>query len=127
MKLQVLMAATDLIPTEHFPQGLYQLCKNKIKCTVVNQVSNAKNNSHNKHQGIDIYTYSEKGLSKSRNRNLAYITENICLITDQDILFKEGFQDRILRAFKEAAEADIIVFQIEDLDGKPLKNYKESA
>lgn len=124
MNLQVLMATTDLKLTEDCPKGLDQLGENKIKCTVVNQVEILKNDSFSLYQDIDVFNFSEKGLSKSRNRNLATISEKICLITDQDILFKQGFQHSILSAFKDSPKADIIAFQMEDLSGNPLKKYK---
>lgn len=124
MMLQVLMATTRLMEETGCPRGIDQLIEHEVKCTIINQSSKAKNNSQNSYHGIDIFNYTETGLSKSRNRNLNNITEEICLITDQDILFKQGFHNHIITAFQENPGADIIVFQIEDLDGKPLKKYK---
>ncbi len=127
MKVQVLMATMNLTAKAEIPIGLKQLMKNNVKCTVVNQFSGHQKEALSDQYGIQIYSFSEKGLSKSRNRNLQYLTEKIGLITDQDIRFKTDFQNIILSAFEASHESDIIVFQMEDEHGKPMKNYKKNS
>ncbi len=127
MKVQVLMATMDLKAKNDLPIGLKQLIKTKVKCTVVNQSPATENVVISDQNNIQIFTFSEKGLCKSRNRNLHYLTEKIGLITDQDIRFKKDFQNTIISAFEESPNADIIAFQIEDEQGELLKQYKEEA
>jgi len=127
MKVQVLMAATDLKPGVNLPLGLNYLIENEMKYTVVNQCTSCNTDPFLKHPELNIFSFSEKGLSKSRNRNLSLLTEKIGLITDQDVRFKKGFQDTIIVAFEKFPEADIIVFQIEDEHAMPFKNYRNNA
>lgn len=127
MKVQVLMAATDLNQGTDLPHGLKDLIQNDVKYTVINQCAACDKDSFLNDPGLHIYSFSEKGLSKSRNRNLDYLSEEIGLITDQDVRFKKGFQDTIINAFKKFPKADIITFQIEDEHALPFKNYKKEA
>ena len=91
MKLQVLMATMDLKSGTELPDGIKELLKNKVKCTVINQCS-AQNDCLNSNQdNLSVFSFLEKGLSKSRNRNLKILAEPIGLITDQDIRFKKEF------------------------------------
>lgn len=127
MKLQVLMATMDLKSGTELPDGIKELLKNKVKCTVINQCS-AQNDCLNSNQdNLSVFSFLEKGLSKSRNRNLKILTEPIALITDQDIRFKKEFQNTIISAFDQYPEADIITFQIEDDHGQLLKPYRKEA
>ena len=123
MKLQVLMSTMNLKPGAELPIGLKEIIKDKVKCTVINQCSENKTDFNLGNNNIQIFSFTEKGISKSRNRNLELLKEDIALITDQDIRFKKGFHEVICTAFEQSPEADIIAFQIEDERGKLLKNY----
>ena len=127
MKVQVLMATMDLKPEDDFPTGLNDLIQNKVEYTVVNQCKACDKNLFSDHPDLHIHSFSERGLSRSRNRNLNLLTESIGLITDQDVQFKTGFQDTVIAAFEESPDADIITFQIEDEQAMPFKNYKKQA
>ena len=124
MKVQVLIAAMDLIPGTKLPLGLKDLIQNEIRFSVINQSIASDKNPFPNHSDLQIHTFAETGLSRSRNRNLNLLTESIGLISDQDVRFKPGFQDTIIAAFKKYPEADIITFQIEDEQAMPFKNYK---
>lgn len=127
MKVQVLMSTMNLKSVTDLPAGLNKLINDNVKCTVINQSEGSKFNYISDQNDIKIHSFSEKGISKSRNRNLQLLHEKIGLITDQDIMFKTGFQDLIIEAFEQDPGADIITFQIEDEQGKPFKKYKQHS
>jgi len=127
MKLQVLMATMNVKTEATLPAGIDELIKNKVKCTLINQCSSQNDHLFVNQNKLSVFSFFEKGLSKSRNRNLKLLTETIGLISDQDIHFKKGFQETIISAYKQYPDADIITFQIEDEDGKLLKNYRKEA
>ena len=127
MKIQVLMAAMNLKTGIDLPIGFKELYKSKVKCTVINQCEEIDTAIILNQTNVTIFSYAEKGLSKSRNRNLDVLSEKIALISDQDIQFKKGFHNTIITAFEENPKADIITFQIEDDQGKPFKKYKRKA
>ena len=72
----------------------------------------------------NLFEYAERGLSRSRNHALSHAAGEICLLSDDDLYYKENIESLIIQAFEENPTADIITFQIETPEGKPFKNYK---
>jgi glycosyltransferase involved in cell wall biosynthesis len=68
----------------------------------------------------------EKGLAKSRNMAIESASNDICLISDDDLEYLESIEDNILNKFKEYQDADIITFCIKTPDNKPYKKYKDN-
>lgn len=60
----------------------------------------------------------ERGLSKSRNMAVETSKADICLIADNDEIFDDDVEEKILKAYQELPQADIIVF---NLHNKPTK------
>lgn len=77
-----------------------------------------------KRTDVKYFYYYEKGLSRNRNRSMEVSTGDICLVTDDDIVFKEGAFQNIFQAFKKIPEADIITFSSEFPDGTRFKRYR---
>lgn len=69
---------------------------------------------------------SEIGLSKSRNMAIENAEAKICLISDDDLIYLNEFDQTILNEFEKNKSADVIVFQVEGID-KKFKNYYKSA
>lgn len=67
---------------------------------------------------------SERGLSRSRNMALKNAKGDICLICDDDEIMYNDYEMKILNAFEEQKDADIIAFQIDDA-GKTYINKKK--
>lgn len=63
----------------------------------------------------------ERGLSKSRNMAIQNSKADICLIADNDEIFDDDVEEKILKAYKELPRADIIVFNLHNKQTK-LKN-----
>lgn len=72
----------------------------------------------------NLFEYTQRGLSRSRNHALDHATGEICLLSDDDLYYKEDIESLVTQAFEENPTADIITFQIETPKGKPFKNYK---
>lgn len=68
----------------------------------------------------------ERGLSKSRNMALRAATAEICLICDDDMVYKDGYAERVLRAFDENREATLLRFEIEGIE-RVFRNYDHRA
>ena len=111
MKLEVLLSVMNY--------KFKDLDKHNITCdcTVINQCDN---NSFKKYKNFKIYNYNEHGLSKSRNRGLEHITNDIVLLCDDDVIYNSDYENIILNEFKNNAKADVIVFNIES----PYRTYK---
>ena len=64
---------------------------------------------------------TERGLSKSRNMAIKNSEADICLIADNDEVFDGDIEEKILKAYEEIPQADIIVFNLHNKFTK-LKN-----
>ena len=101
-----------------FPQGNYL----NGHILIINQTSKGKE-LKSTHSNVRVVNTCVKGLSLSRNLALKYARGRICLFADDDVKYKEGFDDIILSAFVKEERADIITFQMEDDKGNFFKNY----
>ena len=94
----------------------------KCEYLLINQLINKDNSDY---KLSNVFSFKEKGLSKSRNKALELCDGDIALISDDDVEYVENLQEIIIRAFEENRDADIITFQVKIPDGKLFKeNYK---
>lgn len=101
----------------------YQKRNIKDKTLIVNQNKDIECIvSHNDNRIIFSKT---KGLSKSRNIAIENSNADICLISDDDIIFGDDLEEKILYYYDKFPEADIITFLItmgdEDTNLKQFK------
>lgn len=61
----------------------------------------------------NVYNYNEKGLSKSRNRAISNSTADVCIIADDDVVYKPNYLEIVKKAYKKYPNADIITFGVE--------------
>lgn len=66
-----------------------------------------------KDRRIRVFHMAERGVGLSRNTALMRAKGDICLFSDQDIVYEEGYEQKILQAFEQCPDADMIVFNIE--------------
>ena len=112
MNVYTLISACNLTSIE-------ELCvkeKNiKDHVIIVNQNLNHKCNDKtyfDESNDIKMVTYTEKGISKSRNRLLTNSKNGIGIITDDDITFVPDYTTLIEKVYEENPTADIITFNI---------------
>lgn len=65
------------------------------------------NNNH-----IRLFSFNERGVGLSRNSALMRATADICLFADDDVVYGDGYKEKIIKAFEENPNADIIVFNV---------------
>ena len=97
-----------------------------IHFLIVNQTHKGKELNSNS-PFIRVINSYEKGLSKSRNLLLENAKGEICLIADDDAYYKENLLQKILDAYKEFKDADVITFEMEDLNGNPFIKYPQKS
>lgn len=104
MKLEVLLSVMNL--------NKESLKKMNItsKCTVINQCGK---NCEENYENFKIYSYNEIGLSNSRNRGLEYISKDIILLCDDDVVYNENYEKIIIQEFRNNPKADLIIFNID--------------
>lgn len=62
---------------------------------------------------VEVYDRNERGVGRSRNLALSKANQDICLFSDEDIVYTEGYQELIEDEFAAHPEADGIMFQVE--------------
>lgn len=65
-------------------------------------------------QRVRMITTAERGLSRSRNMAIQNSLGDICFICDDDEQFVDGYEEIILKAFKNIPDADVIAFDIKN-------------
>lgn len=105
MEIQVLMSTCNKNNIEDL-----NLEKKNIRerCIIVNQKSDKYKEEII--DTIEMYSYKEKGLSKSRNRLIEHATGDIGIITDDDISFFANYDKVLENTYRKYPQADVITF-----------------
>lgn len=61
---------------------------------------------------VRMFSTRQRGLTKSRNMAIREATADICLLCDDDEVFLPGYEARILNAYEDLPQADVIVFKM---------------
>lgn len=60
----------------------------------------------------------EKGVGLNRNTSLSRATADISLFADEDIIYDEGYEKKVLEAFADHPEADVLLFNVKAMPGR---------
>ncbi len=114
----------NLVATMHQKDhSLLERLRLQTDAVVVNQCDTESEEQFlwNGNQILWINT-KERGLSKSRNRALKAATAEICIITDDDMVYRDGYAEMVAKAFDEHTKAELLRFEVEGIEGV-FKNY----
>lgn len=59
---------------------------------------------------VRMYTTTTRGAGVNRNLALLMADAEFCLIADDDVLYTDGYEACVIRAFEELPDADVILF-----------------
>jgi glycosyltransferase involved in cell wall biosynthesis len=59
-----------------------------------------------------MITTDQRGVGKNRNTALLYARGNVCLFSDDDVCYADGYAEKVVAAFDEVPNADVIVFNL---------------
>ena len=62
---------------------------------------------------IRLYSFPDRGIGRSRNEAILRAEGDICLFSDADIVYEDGYETAILAEFEKNPQADMIIFNIE--------------
>lgn len=62
---------------------------------------------------VRFFSFPERGIGKSRNAAIERADGDICLFSDEDIVYREGYAEAIEAEFAANPKADMILFNIE--------------
>jgi len=94
----------------------------KFNILIVNQTTNDKL-LHSDNERIKVLNVFEKGLSKSRNLALKNATKKLLIFTDDDVVFQQKFEKKIIKSFNSYEEHDGFRFQYLNSQGNLAKKY----
>ncbi len=122
--LEILISTTKKNNLDFIEKIFFENTHDNLPILVVNQ-SEKTLQSHN--GNIRIINSNSKGLSNSRNLGIKNSYKKYCLFADDDIIYKKGFYELIIKEFEQNKNADIITFMMEDQYGNIFKNYKNQT
>lgn len=116
-KVQVLLSAMNIETEEQYQRLLEQ---NHITSSIitVNQVEEKERIFNLQEGNQKLYSYSEKGVSKSRNKLLEKMTAPIGLLADDDVEYVENYEKIIEAEYTKNPKADVIIFFVENKNEK---------
>lgn len=75
---------------------------------------------------IRVILSKERGLSKSRNLAIKNSRGKICVIADDDVIYDNDAREKIIRAYNNINDADIIAFDVPSIDiSRPTRSLKQ--
>lgn len=92
-----------------------------LNILIVNQTSNDLLLTSD-NEKIKVINSFEKGLSKSRNLALKSASKDLLLLSDDDVIFKADFENKICNAFNKL-DCSVVLFQIENIENQLFRNY----
>lgn len=106
MKLQVLAAAVG-----KDAKTLAESMNLKTDAVIVNQCDWYSYEEFSKGKGrVQCFSMKERGVGLNRNTALLHATGDIVLFSDEDIRFYDDYEEKILTAFLDNTDADVITF-----------------
>lgn len=108
MRLQVLLSAMHL---ENF--GDVKDLGITSDAVVINQCDREESSRIRQDgQEVRFFCTRERGLSKSRNMAIREADADVCILCDNDVVYRAGYEEEILSWFEKYPDADILVFFI---------------
>ncbi len=62
---------------------------------------------------VRFFSFPDRGIGRSRNEAILRADRDICLFSDEDIVYEDGYEEKIIREFERNPKADMILFNIE--------------
>ena len=109
MKLELLVSVMNQEPHE-----LVKKMNISTDAIIVNQCDQyAYEEFLHKGRRIRFFSMKERGVGLSRNHALLRAEEEISLFSDEDIRYRDGYEEKVLGEFKKHPEADMILFNFD--------------
>ena len=100
---------------------------NVKKNVIINQTSDINNVKDVIYGKNRLYSYNERGLSKSRNKAIMNSNADICIIADDDLKYESDYEEKIKNGYKKYKDAGIIAFYVDNVDKKFEKKKRKEG
>ena len=109
MKVQVLVSAMN-----QDPKALVEKMNISSDAVIINQCDREDQVQFSfRDREIACYSFPDRGVGKSRNNALERADSDICLFSDEDIVYVDNYEEKIIGEFKRNLKADMLVFNID--------------
>lgn len=121
--LEILVSTKDQ-KNDAFIHKMFKNCPDfKHSVLIINQ---SKNKLNIDRDNFTVINSDGTGLSKSRNLAINNAKSDLCLFSDDDIIYEPNFDSIVVEAFNLFTDADIITFQMNDFQGNLFKKYPKT-
>lgn len=113
MKLEVLISTMNL---KNIDENIELMKKMNVKTNslTINQITKPEIRKFDKFNVKNkIISKKEKGLSRSRNLAIKSAETDICILADDDVIYKNGYEKIIEKEYEKDKKSDIICFWVE--------------
>lgn len=108
LSVQVLVSAVDKDAA-----ALYKKMNIDTAAVIVNQCGRYGYEELDMQSGfMQCFSMKERGVGLSRNTALMHADADICLFSDEDIIFAEGLQNTVRETYSKYPDADMILFNV---------------
>lgn len=108
----------ELLVSTMYQKNIIELCEKmniQTNAIVINQCDKFNYEKFDiKDSTIISYSFNEKGIGLSRNNALMRATADICMFSDDDMIYKDNYEQIVLESFSELEDADVIIFNLEE-------------
>ncbi len=108
MKLEILLSCMNQTDTRLIKQSNI-----KGDAVVINQCDKEGYVEQKTKNGlVRVFSTTDRGLTKSRNMAIEKSEADICLLCDDDEVFVEDYEEKIIKSYESLPFADVIVFKM---------------
>lgn len=114
MKVEVLVATmnqTDYSLIDKMNIQTDAIIGNQCNRNSIEEIKWKKNN-------IKYLNFNEKGVGLNRNNALMRATGDYCLFADDDMIYVDNYEEKVIKAFRDIPKADIIIFNLIEKEKK---------
>lgn len=107
-----------LVATMNSDSSLLQQMNIQSDCIIGNQcdATEVKCFEHNQ-RNIRWLSFNERGVGLNRNNALMRATGDVILFADDDMVFEDGYEQRVLDVFNANPKADLVIFNLKEKSG----------
>ncbi|MBR3803061.1 MAG: glycosyltransferase [Clostridia bacterium] len=112
-KIEVLVACMN----QHNDE-LYSTMNLQTDAILANQCDKYSYREYTQSDGntVKLISSADRGVGKNRNKALLYATGEYVINADQDMIFEDGYAQKIEEALSKVPKADMIIFNLEYLN-----------
>ena len=74
---------------------------------------------------IRVYAGADRGVGLNRNRGLSHAEAEYILLSDEDIVYDDDYEEKVLREFERNPDADVLMFNVRVSEER--KTYENTA